>query len=859
MKKILLILIILFSITSYSQVIDIPDTNFKSALLNTGIDTNNNGEIEVSEALVITELEVYSKDIKSLEGISFFKNLTKLSADRNDIEVLNITELVNLEYLSLDWNYILKELHLPESVNFNSLKCRGNELTNLDLTNFPNLETLDCSGNNLTELDLSKNPKIITLYCSVNELAELDLNENSKIIELNCNDNNLSELEISHLVDIEKLYIGNNNFDNIIELPNISGLKSLDYSGANLTNFDISKMTNLTTLILNDNNLTEIDLSQNPDIVYLSIDNNQISTLDLSNSSKLVYLFCSSNNLTALDVSNLKELAAFYCSDNLITTLNLNNNLKLADTNIYNNQLESLFIKNGKFDHTNGQNYFPGLNYFIWWGTNENTLKYVCTDDNYPREISQFDFSNITVNSYCNFTPGGDYYTIKGKVQLNNAGSNCNNDSNSFSELKLKVTYGNGDSNLFSVNKNGEYEINVPQGEYTVEPQLFNPQYFSESINSFTVNFPATTTPFEQDICVTPKGSFNDLEISIIPINEARPGFDADYKIVYKNSGTTTLSGNVNLTYNDNVLDFVSSNTNINFQNTGQLNWLYENLKPTEKREILYTMNLNSPVETPSLNSGDILMYQATINPTENEEVEINNLFNLNQEVVNSYDPNDKTCLQGSVATPDIIGEYVHYLIRFENLGTASAINVVVKDVIDTEKFDINTLEVSDNSHSFETRIRNTNEIEFIFEEINLPFDDANNDGYIAFKIKTLPTLEIGDVFENLAEIYFDYNPEIVTNTAKTTIESPANVEDSFFNATIKLYPKPTEDFINIDSNKSFNTVAIYDLKGSLLKTLNFRDNINQSKIPVDSLSKGIYLISIEDGNLKKTMRFIKE
>ncbi len=63
-------------------------------------------------------------------------------------------------------------------------------------------------------------------------------------------------------------------------------------------------------------------------------------------------------------------------------------------------------------------------------------------------------------------------------------------------------------------------------------------------------------------------------------------------------------------------------------------------------------------------------------------------------------------------------------------------------------------------------KLQHNNKVEFIFENINLPFDDANNDGFVAFKIKTKSSLVLGDTFSNSANIYFDYNFPIVTNTA---------------------------------------------------------------------------------------------
>ena len=157
----------------------------------------------------------------------------------------------------------------------------------------------------------------------------------------------------------------------------------------------------------------------------------------------------------------------------------------------------------------------------------------------------------------------------------------------------------------------------------------------------------------------------------------------------------------------------------------------------------------------------------------------------MNQTVVNSFDPNDKTCLEGDIVTPDLIGEYVNYVIRFENTGTYPAENIVVKDIIDLSKFDISTLIPIKASHSYGTKISDGNKVEFIFEKINLPFDNANNDGYIAFKIKTLSTLVVGDSFANEASIYFDYNFPIVTNKATSTFKSLA-VEDFDFSSFFK-------------------------------------------------------------------------
>ncbi len=87
-------------------------------------------------------------------------------------------------------------------------------------------------------------------------------------------------------------------------------------------------------------------------------------------------------------------------------------------------------------------------------------------------------------------------------------------------------------------NSSGNYSIPVSAGTHTFTPQFENPSYFTSSPASATVSFPATASPFIQNFCITPNGVHHDLEVVVIPLEPARPGFDATYKIKYKNKGT---------------------------------------------------------------------------------------------------------------------------------------------------------------------------------------------------------------------------------------------------------------------------------------------------------------------------------
>jgi len=262
-------------------------------------------------------------------------------------------------------------------------------------------------------------------------------------------------------------------------------------------------------------------------------------------------------------------------------------------------------------------------------------------------------------------------------------------------------------------------------------------------------------------------------------------------------------------------------------------------------------------METPAVNGGDVLSYSANITSGNSDELPNDNTFTLNQTVVNSFDPNDITCLEGASVSTSKIGDYVHYMIRFENTGSANATNIVVKDVVDATKFDINTIISMNGSHDYYTRI-NGNNVEFIFENINLPFDDATNDGYLSFKIKIKSNLVAGDTFSKNANIYFDYNFPIVTNTANTVIAA-LSTQDFEFKNYFRLYPNPVSNTLNIETKNSIelSSINIYNTLGQLVLVI---PNAKEIKaVDVSSLSSGNYFIKINSDKGSSNTKFIKE
>lgn len=883
-KNYLLLLALCFFSSSKAQIITFPDANFKAKLLeadtnneiakdntnkNIKIDLNGDGEIDRSEASKVSYLNVSGSNIASLTGIKSFTILYDFDCSSNTITDLDISNMSSLAAVNCSGNKIVTINH-SGATSLRGFMCIDNLLTHLDLSDFLHLTELQCDGNKLTNLDNTPMPELRILGCSSNLLNSLDLSGlNPNVFEsLSCQLNNISNLDLSRFTKLKSLNCDMNPLTSL-KITAYESLQNLSYSETKLSNYDVAKFPNLLYLSCNKTETTTLDLVGLKKITKLYCSENFIENLDLKEALDLKILDCQYNKLTNLDLSKLAKLEELLVSADGISALNfdelvslqrveiwytpiksidLSKSPSLKEFHIFQNPvLETLNIKNGSLEN-------------VITLTGNPKLVNICADDDQittiENTLKEDGITDYNVNSYCTFTPGGESFSIQGtnRNDLNNNGCDAFDFPASF--LKFKIEDGTESGNLIS-NGSGNYDIKVSAGNYKITPVFENPSYFSISPSEVQVQFPAVSSPMMQDFCIKAIGNHNDLEIAVIPIDAARPGFDAKYKLVYKNKGTTVQSGTLNLSFDDSILDFVSSNSVVSNQSSGKLVWNFSNLKPFESREIDLVLNVNSPVETPAVNNGDILKYKVIINSAETDETPDDNVFEFPQTVVGSYDPNDKTCLEGKVIKPELIGQYVHYLIRFENTGTYNAENVVIKDIIDTSKFDVSTLVPTSSSHSYITKISEGNKVEFIFEKINLPFDDANNDGYIAFKIKTLPTLVVGDTFQNEANIYFDYNFPILTNKETSTFKTLGR-QDFELSSSFSVYPNPVQNYLQIDAKDlvEIESVYVYNVLGQLIQVIPNAQNI--SKIDVSKFKSGNYILQVKTATGNLSTKFIK-
>lgn len=669
------------------------------------------------------------------------------------------------------------------------------------------IQSIFCSidTNNDGEIQVSEAQQITGLdisYLNISSLVGLEYFVNLRY--LYAHDNQLTSLNLSSFPYLISVLISNNPFIEI-SIPENSDIKEFVCGNCFINGINLNNLINVQVLEINNNNLSSIELISYPKLSFLNLDNNQLTIIDASYNGLLETIYCQNNS-----------------------------------------NLERMFLKNGIQEEI----YIAGCP----------NLNYLCGDDEelvyFSSVCQQLGYYNCQVNTYCKFTPGGKFTTIHGTINYFDTQENCMNNGLPFKNAQVKFIHQDYTALTFT-NENGQYVKYGKEGDYMIVPNTNNADY-EEFVPLFAqVHFPYLHDFVEErNFCLVTDNY--DLSVNIIPSETLVPGFTRNYRIIYNNYGIYNLDAIIQFQYDNQYLVYQSAtHPPISIEN-GLITWHHNNFLPNQSGEFRVNLRLNSPIDTPPVFGGETFPFQATISPVENDVTPDNNHHVINLLAVNSYDPNDITCLEGEEIPPTAVGNYVHYLIRFENIGTYYAQNVVIKNEIDITKFDIESIYPIEASHPYRMSVTNQNRVEFIFEDIMLDFPPSDlRHGYVLYKIKTKPNLTIGDSFANSAEIYFDFNWPIYTNVFETVIQENLSVPQPIKSKDyVILYPIPAGDILNLNSTVNIKEVFVYDVNGRQLKAILDHD---VKSIDISDLSNGIYMLKIISDNKIQTQLFTKK
>lgn len=154
------------------------------------------------------------------------------------------------------------------------------------------------------------------LVVSLNAFSGEMLDVNNIKFEDNNFKNCVLAQKIMNPKNITKLVCRQVNIDHANEVSYFPALKELWLSGSQLTNIDLSKNTELTSVSITKSNLANLNLNNNPKLTELNVSFNHISKLDLTKNPQLTDLSIVSNKIEDINLSENTKLMYLWAKEN---------------------------------------------------------------------------------------------------------------------------------------------------------------------------------------------------------------------------------------------------------------------------------------------------------------------------------------------------------------------------------------------------------------------------------------------------------------------------------------------------------------------------------------------------------------
>ena len=401
-----------------------------------------------------------------------------------------------------------------------------------------------------------------------------------------------------------------------------------------------------------------------------------------------------------------------------------------------------------------------------------------------------------------------------------------------------------------TTDNNGNYQVFVEPGEYTVN---------QESIDNWTLtcgtdghSFTATegntycNNNFGNDVqCPDP-----DLGVTI-GTTVLRKGFRNNYSVIYSNTGGADAYNVELIVEFSNKIQPLSASLPWGsvFQdiNTTTYTWVID----TVKAMTYYDFVIEDSVSV-AVTLGETLTVSANITDFGNDCSAGNNTYVDVNTVVGAVDPNDISVYPTGDGPEGYVvkTQELRYKIRFQNVGTYYAQNVKVINEL-PQSLDVNTIKNVHSSHSYKLK-QNGQQIEFIYDNIYLPDSCQNQEGsngFVEFTIQPRYAISSGEMIQNDAEIFFDYEDPLLTNRVVNTIKY-----DSYINNSVLIQPNPAKDqtkvYLELSKDMYSNAdnidrMEVYDAVGKQVSKFSYTTQEQDIYLDCSLLNKGCYMLKV--------------
>jgi|GEM_PF-1032148 len=397
------------------------------------------------------------------------------------------------------------------------------------------------------------------------------------------------------------------------------------------------------------------------------------------------------------------------------------------------------------------------------------------------------------------------------------------------------------------------YTVSLPSAYAFIFPTsaCFSGSYTFTTLPVTNADFPLQCTGNDDVMCWVLTNSF------------ARPATGFFVYPTVSNTGCDSISGRLTLIKDSRVLYDASLTTNAPDSVMGDtLVWHYNNLTNLSAGGYWnsFVSGLHLVADT-SLHAGDTLCFHIYADVPATDIYPANNDYTVCIPVVASYDPNLKQVAPAGSGASGLIPattDSLVYTIHFQNTGTGTAYNVSVVDTLDSH-LTASSLRILAVSNNMNPEWLAPGVVRFNFNGILLPDstdNEAGSHGALSFSIKLHSALPEGTQIQNTANIYFDYNPPVPTNTTLNTIEGITGV-NNITNAALAVYPNPTSDGIYI-SGTAAGMLSMTNVEGRVVLQ-QAANSSGRTYMDMSSLPSGVYFLKASSANASTVVKVIRQ
>ncbi len=437
-----------------------------------------------------------------------------------------------------------------------------------------------------------------------------------------------------------------------------------------------------------------------------------------------------------------------------------------------------------------------------------------------------------------------------------------------FADLDADCNQGASDPGLphrvLSIEPGGLHTLTDAAGNITTE-LLYGSYSLDANLANYTVVCPSLPAAFALDasntsasIDIAMEPGFGPDASAFLVAGAHRAGFPVQYTVSASNQGPFTFSGAVlNLHFNAPLA--LADNGGGVLAGPGHLQWDLGTLAPFA--HVAFVVTFTVPANASLI--GTQVSCTTSLDLNDPDSNPANDEYVLTSTIIGAYDPNDKLASTSSRSSNQFFfldaDQWIDYTIRFQNTGTAEAINVHLTDTIST-LLDLASLEILGASHPFTAQLRPGRVLRFDFPGIMLPdstSDLLGSQGFASFRLRPVNGLGVGAVLENNADIFFDFNEPVRTNTATLVAEFSTGIAAS--QATpLLIRPNPAHDLLQIDAPPGTTRVEIIGADGKVAMATVVRPG--QARIGLQQLPVGIYMVRCFAGEgLLGQSRFVRQ